>query len=136
MRNKYQRDEQHIRLYYKMLESAAYKTLSCTACWLYAELKYEWRGKKKNEIKLTYSDIKERKKTHFRAISKAFLELEIFGFIDVIQRGGLFKGASIYALSDRWKEISDDPEKLKQANIILKNKLQRIKKKRRKEYVQ
>ena len=113
-----------------MMESKAYKALGCVACWLYAELKYEWRGKKANEIKLPYSDIKERKKIHPRAIAKAFLELEVFGFIDVVQRGGLFKGASIYALSERWKEISDDSEKLKQAKISLKRKLERIKKKR------
>lgn len=114
------------------MESEAYKALSCVACWLYAELKYEWRGKKVNEIKLPYSDIKERKKIHPRAISRAFLELEVFGFIDVIQRGGLFKGASVYALSERWNEISDDTEKLKRANITLKKKLERIKKKRTK----
>ncbi len=106
MRKKIHKDEQHIRLYYKMIESEAYQTISCTACWLYAELKHEWSGKKKNEIKLPYSDIRERKKTHFRAIARAFLELELFGFIDVVQRGGLFRGASIYALSDRWKETN------------------------------
>lgn len=120
-------DEQHIRFYYKMMESAAYKALSFAAIWLLLELRKQWAGGDANKIKLSYSKIKKIRKIHSRIISRAFIELEVLGFINIVKRGGLFKGASVYALSDHWQEISEDPEKLKQAKIILKRKLKRIK---------
>ena len=129
MRKKFPKDKQHIRLYYKTMESAAYKALSFAAVWLLLELRKQWAGGDENKIKLSYSKIKKIKKMHSRIISRAFIEIEAFGFIDIVHHGGLFKGSSIYALSSRWEEISEDPQKLKHAKIILKNKFKRIKRK-------
>jgi len=128
VRKKFQKNEQHIRLYYKMMESAAYKALSFAAVWLLLELRKQWAGGDANKIKLSYSKIKKIRKIHSRIISRVFIELEVFGFIDIVHHGGLFKGSSIYALSSRWEEISEDPQRLKNAKVILKKKLKRMKK--------
>lgn len=108
-----------------MMESEAYKAISCRATWLYLEIRKEWRGGDKNNIRLPYLKIKQRKHLHNTQISKAFIELEEYGFIDVRKRGGLFKNSSIYALSDKWIEFSNDHEQLRKIPEIIKAKVKR-----------
>jgi hypothetical protein len=77
-----------------------------TAFWLFAQIKKAWRGKD-HEIELPFSRISW--KLTFKVFVEARSELVEAGFIDIVNPGGRSPGGknpTIYALSERWKEVS------------------------------
>lgn len=113
-------DARHIRLYYAMMDSPAYRALSDSAKVVFNEFLREWGGKDQNSIILTYSTVQERTTRAPATIAHAILELEAFGFIDRKEPGGLHNRATVYALSERWKEVSKDPQKLEESKRRVK----------------
>jgi len=93
------KDAPHVRLYFYMLESKAWNSLSPFSQSLYIKIRKEHRGQSENRFKLPYSQTGYSPATTSRCLA----ELEKWGFIDVVQRGGLFHQCNIYALSERWK---------------------------------
>jgi hypothetical protein len=98
-----------------MMEAEAWKALSPEAVYVFLEMKREHRGRSENRFSLPYAEIRKRKLIHRAKISLSILELEAFGFIDRPVKGGLHKEANVYALSERWKQISKDSEKMADA---------------------
>lgn len=94
--------EQHVRLNYEMLESEAWKSLSCQSTWLFTELKHRCNGHNDRHLILPYKQIKFKLKSYL-TIHRKFKELIKAGFIDKVFQGGLENNPSIYGLSDRWK---------------------------------
>lgn len=105
-KSKKDRYDPFVKLDYEMLDSAAWKKLSDSSIWCYIELKKSFSIIKDGSYHLTLPYRKHLYHHATETISKSLKELLNFGFIDVIQRGGLFKKPSIYRLSDRWKQIS------------------------------
>jgi hypothetical protein len=85
-----------------MLNSLAWKTLSCAAVWVYLELMKKFKGNNKDDLSLTYSEIKWKLKSS-ATVSKAFKQLVACGFFKVIRPGGLYRGCTIYGISGEWK---------------------------------
>jgi len=86
-----------------MTDSVPWKDLSIHARYLYFEIKKKWAGH--NDRRHIIFTQKEAK--NIMAIDtfiKSRNKLTENGFIDVIDRGGLFKQPAIYGLSDRWKK--------------------------------
>jgi len=100
----------HVRLYFAMLISPAWKYIPPAAKCLYIEILKEWAGGDENEIELSYSVVKNHLGFSSPTISRAFIYLDKFGFLKRKHQGGLFQNSSIYALSDEWKVIKSDQD--------------------------
>jgi hypothetical protein len=114
-KEKRSRDAPHVRLYFAEMESEAFKALSPEGVCVLLEMRKEYRGRPDNRFSLPYSEIQKRRPMNRDKVSRGVLEAQEFGFIDCPVQGGLFKKANVYSLSERWKEISRNPELLAQA---------------------
>ena len=90
-----------------MMTSPAYKALSAQARDTYTLLKLHQNHPDQNEVIFTYAKMEEYGK-HRHTFARAIRKLEKFGFIDVRQRGGLYRRTNIFKFSYRWKEITKD----------------------------
>ena len=98
--------ERYVKLDDSMTNSAAWTALSVLAIWAYIELRKSFNSEKggNDRLVLPYSEVNWRmsRGTH---VSK-MKELVNFGFIDLVEHGGLFRRPSVYRLSMKWKRIS------------------------------
>lgn len=96
--------ERFVALGFEMVESEAWRSLSCEATWLYIELKHRFNGKNNGNIILPYSQVKFKLKSP-ATINKKFNELIRVGFVNKKDNvgGGLFRNPNRYELSERWK---------------------------------
>jgi hypothetical protein len=115
------KDSPHVRIYFAEMESEAFKAMSVEAIYIFLEMKREHRGRPDNRFSLPYSEIQKRRAMHRTKISQGLFEVEEFGFIDRPVQGGLHKEANVYSLSERWKDISKDPELLAQSKQKIEN---------------
>lgn len=60
-------------------------------------------------VKCPYKDLRAAGIKSNATISKNFMPLEAFGFIEI--KGGGFHVASEYKFSDKWKDITDEEAK-------------------------
>jgi hypothetical protein len=100
--------EPWVKLDYIMTESAAWTSLSLAAIWVYIELRKTFNlieGGNEHLI-LPYAKITWRLSRH--TIAKAFRELMEFGFIRKVSCGGPQKNPNVFALSERWRERSQE----------------------------
>lgn len=87
---------------HKLANSEAFKSLSIHAKWLYIEFKFRFHGDNKYHIIFTYQEAK--KLMHQDTFTRCRNKLIENGLIDIMKRGGFYNQATIYSLSDRWKE--------------------------------
>ena len=100
----------YLVLFDDLLNSPAYIALSAHAKEAYTILMQEYKGRFSGATVICpYSTFNE-KGMRSNTLSRALLQLETFGFIDV-EHGGLEHQPSKYTFVDRWKE-SYDPEKM------------------------
>jgi len=109
---------------HRMLNSEAWKQLSpyAEACYLATKKKYN--GKNWNNLSLTYSEMKHKMSN--ATFSKAMTELVAYGFLKVIRWGRLYGKCSIYALYNKWNDLSHVPERLSRIETTLE-RLEKIK---------
>ena len=100
------------------IESPAWKKLSRDAVWVLMEIYIKFNGNNRSNLSLTYLEVKG--KISNGTFTKAIWELIGYGFIRVRRFGRLNQNASIYELCDKWKYMSDQPEKLDQNEKLLK----------------
>jgi len=100
----------HVRIYFAMMESKAWKALPTAAQIIYLWMLKEHRGRETNRFSLSYSQIQDRTAFGNNRISAAVKALEKAGFINILERGGLFKAWNVYALSDQWKTVGGAPK--------------------------
>lgn len=100
--------EPWVKLDYVMTESAAWTSLSLAAIWVYIELRktFNFIAGGNDHLILPYAKITWRLSRH--TIAKAFGELIEFGFIRKVSCGGLQKNPNVFALSERWRERSQE----------------------------
>jgi len=123
MRKSRPKDSPHVRLYFTEMESEAFKTMSLEGIYIFLEMKREHRGRPDNRFSLPYSEIQKRRPMHRAKISQGLFEVEAFGFIDCPVKGGLHRQANIYSLSERWKDMSKNPEHLVQTKMRIRDRL-------------
>jgi len=91
------------------MRSAAYKTLSPNACWLFDQLQLHFKGP--GRYPLSFKDVSW--KLGFKPFDKARAELFLAGFVVVLEQHGLDRKATVYGLSEKWRarseEIMKDP---------------------------
>jgi len=98
--------ELFVKLENSMTNSAAWTALSDKAIWVYIELKksFDYRKGGNSHLVLPYSKVSWR--MNCRTYSQKIQELTRYGFIDIKERGGLYKRPNVYALSERWRNRS------------------------------
>jgi len=78
----------------------------------------KFTGYNRGNLSLTSREKKDKMSN--RLFSAAILEVICFGFVDVVREGGLLRQCNIYRLSDRWRRLLNEPEKLEKIEAILK----------------
>jgi hypothetical protein len=92
------------------MESPAYEKLSPHAVWVLLEFYRKFNGFNRNNLAVSYKEVKY--KLAPATFNKSIWELLGFGFLDTVRFGRLERNNSIYALSSRWKRLSNCLEKL------------------------
>jgi len=101
MKKKRNRHPPFVMLTNELIDSKAWKELSCYARTVYIEIKRRYNGKNDGNLSYTYREAS--KIMHRLTFTKALRELVNNGLIDIIRSGGLYKKCNIFGLSDRWK---------------------------------
>lgn len=96
------------------IESPPYEKLSPHAVWVLLEFYRKFNGFNRSNLALSYKEVKNKVSTG--TFNKAIWELQGFGFLDTVR---LERNNSIYALSKRWKRLSNSPEKLDRIEKLL-----------------
>lgn len=98
--------EPYVKLDNSMTDSAAWTSLSDKAVWVYIELKKSFNYKKGgySHLILPYSKVSWRMCNG--TFSKKIKELINYGFIKIVEYGGLPKRPTVYALSNGWENKS------------------------------
>ena len=91
--------------------------LSEFAVWVLSRFYAKFTGMNRANLSLTYEEVKGNMSTTI--FIRSIWELVGFGFIDIIRFGRLERNASLYALSDRWRSLVDDPKRMDQIAAIL-----------------
>ena len=103
-------DNYYVRCYASMVNSPAWVSLSGNAVKLYVLLRDQYRERPEQIgglIKCPYSYIRSKGIGSNETISRAFKELEAFGFIAYKTKGG-HNIANEYKLSDKWQAVTDE----------------------------
>lgn len=117
-KRKNERVDWHVRLDHSMMDSAAFKTLSPNAVWLFVQMLRQFNAPNGGygHLILPFADV--RFKMSHRTFKRAQAELVDGGFLWLVSEGGLKNllaghgGAAVYAagqgtaLGERWKERS------------------------------
>lgn len=96
----------HLRITLSMMESKAWKELSCYSIALYIHMKAKFNYENENNISFTYAE-GEQLMTE-QTFSKSLDQLNDLGFIKVVKSGWTTRTATIYGFSDQWKYYGTD----------------------------
>lgn len=121
----------HVILFDDMLDSPAYLSLSAHAKEAYTILMQEYKGNYTGSTVICPYSTFKKKGVRPNTLSRALLQLEIFGFVE-IEHGGLEHQPSRYKFISKWKTLKD-PDLLNKAKadfeeVIRRKKLASMKK--------
>ncbi len=115
MKKKRKRSPPFVRLLNELIDSKAWKELSCYARTVYIEIHRKYNGRNNGNLSYTYREA--RKIMSSKRFTKALKELVNNGLIDVIRSGGLYRKPNIFGLSDRWKFYGQESFKLGKVKV-------------------
>jgi len=95
----------------------AFSRLSRNAVFILVKFYEKFNGYNRYDLSLTFGEIKNKMSNTL--FSRSIWELTGFGFIDVRRFGRLEKNCSLYGLSNRWRKLNNQPEKLDQIQKLL-----------------
>jgi hypothetical protein len=105
-KSKPERVEPYVMVEHYQMDSAAWTALSDRAVWLYLELRKQFKKAQGGDshLILPYSEVRWRmSRTSF---CNGMAELCHYGFIKLVEAGGLLRRPSIYAISQGWLDVS------------------------------
>lgn len=105
----------------------AWERLDPGAVWVLTEYYKKFNGFNRNNLSLTYKEVKPKMSTLL--FSRFNWQLIGFGFLDVVRLGRLERNCSLYGLSDRWRKLTKDPKKLDTIQELL-SKVEKLKRKK------
>ena len=106
------------------IESLAWSKLSPHAVWVLMEFYGKFDGYNRSNLTLSYSEVSTKMANG--TFNKSIWELVGYGFIDVIRFGRLERNNSLYALTNRWKNLNANSKKIKKVEKLL-SRLERVK---------
>ena len=98
--------------------TAAWKKLDRGALWVLLKFYEKFNGYNRYDLSVTYKEVKYEMSS--RTFSRSIWQLIGYGFLDVRRFGRLERYCSIYGLSNRWRALNNEPEKLEQIENNLK----------------
>ena len=119
LKKKKNRYSSFVMLTNELINSKAWKELSCYARAVYIEIKHKYNGKNDGNLSYTYREASEI--MHTDTFTKALRELVNNGLIDIIRSGGLYRKSNIFGLSDRWKSYDQENFKPGQLKVLDKD---------------
>ena len=87
-------------IYKHMLATNAWRQLSNPARVAYIHLKAKYNGQNAKNLSLTYNEMQPFMCR--RTFRNAIKQLVEYGFIEIVNKGGLMRNPNIYALTDGW----------------------------------
>lgn len=81
------RHEQYVPLPYNLIHSEAWRSLNPASMKLYLELRSRYHGSNNGELSLSYADARKLLGIGRSTIQKAFNELEVKGFTELVTEG-------------------------------------------------
>jgi len=100
------------------IESDAWKRLDYGAIGLLMEFYRKFNGRNRANLSVTYREVKHKMSSLI--FTRWIWQLIGFGFLDVKRWGRLQRKCSIYGLSDRWRRLSEEPQKLDEIENLLR----------------
>jgi hypothetical protein len=88
----------HIRVYYSLLNSPAYRVLSFSAKALFTDIRSKLTRTNNGNLSAALSDMKHKGWSSSATLSRALYELRAMGFISVTRAGGLKMGTRVCTL--------------------------------------
>lgn len=85
----------------EMLQSEAWESISNPARVSYVHLKSKCVSASNDELTLSFKEMEKFMDRH--TFARSLSQLEEYGFIKKIQRGGLFRKRNYFRMSDQWK---------------------------------
>jgi DNA-binding transcriptional ArsR family regulator len=119
MKKKNKKSPPFFRVWHELIDSKAWKELSCHARAVYIEIGRKYNGGNNGNLSYTYREA--RNLMHKSTFTKALRELVNHGLIDIIRSGGLYRKCNIFGLSDRWKLYGQENFKLGKSKVLDKN---------------
>jgi len=77
----------------------------------------KFNGYNRSKLSLSYREMSD--KMSCRLFSAAIWEVIGFGFIDSLKPGGLERKSTVYGLSNRWRKLLEETEKMKKIKFLL-----------------
>ena len=99
------------------IESEAFEKLDMGAIGILIRFYIKFDGHNRFNLSLTYREVKHKMSSLI--FSRYIWQLIGYGFIDVRRFGRLERNCSLYGLSNRWKRLSTDPDKLDKIELFL-----------------
>ena len=94
-----------------------FQRLSPHSVWVLMRFYEKFTGFNRADLELTYAEVKHVMSSLL--FSRSIWQLVGYGFLDVRRFGRLEANCSLYALSDRWRGLTDDPKRLDRIQSIL-----------------
>jgi hypothetical protein len=88
----------HIRLYWEIVDSNAWRALSHADIRIYLALRRKLKGSNNGNINATLKELKHSGITSSSTLSIALQRLEILGFIEKTRQGGIAQGGKLCSL--------------------------------------
>ncbi len=99
------------------IESEGYSRLHVRSVWVLMEFYIKFNGYNRSNLSFPYEEARPKMSTLL--FNRSIWQLIGLGFIDVKRSGRLERNCSIYGLSDRWRRLSEHPERLDEIQAIL-----------------
>ena len=96
-----------IQLFWDFYDSEEWRTLHWYSKLAYLRIKRKYNPNKGEQISVSYREMTDEMTQP--TFSKAIKELLSVGFIEVVQKGGLYRKRNYYILSYRWKTLNASP---------------------------
>jgi len=96
----------------------AWKKLDMGAVGILMEFYSKFNGFNRYDLSLTYREVKNKMSSLL--FTRFLWQLIGFGFLDIRRTGRLQRNWSLYGISNRWRDLSEDPENLEEIEKFLK----------------
>jgi hypothetical protein len=96
-----------IQIYHSMYDSKEWRSLKWYSKLAYLRIKRKYNPNRSEQISVSYREIKDEMSQ--ATFGKGIKELLKVGFIEVVQKGGLYRKRNFYILSYRWKSLGASP---------------------------
>jgi len=88
------------------------------AVWVLMRFYAKFNGYNRYDLSLPYKEVKHEMSS--KIFTRSIWQCIGFGFLDVTRWGRLERNSSLYGLSNRWRKLCEEPEKLEKIEALLK----------------